>query len=149
MIEHQRRVENIPNGGYSKKINNILRENNVSHYHSAHRPKFEAPIKMGMNNGFHKESKRFSHTQRERSLMSDQLNSKKFGDYNKMNYHEEYGINEAGRDLRNLKGKMETVQEIKLKSQFSEQNSNKIEESLLNQSNYRVDLQDTFGKNNQ
>ena len=101
------------------------------------------------NNGFKKESKRFSHTQRETSLISDHLNSKKFADYNKTSYNQEYGINEAGRDQKNFKGNMETVPEIKIHSQFSEHNSNKIEESLLNQSNYRVNLQDTFGKNNQ
>ena len=65
------------------------------------------------------------------------------------NLNGEYGMSQGGFvSKQDYQGYMETAPEIKVHSHVSEKNSEKIEESLMNQSNYKVniDVNDTFGK---
>jgi hypothetical protein len=129
------------------KVKNILREHNVRGMQHSDRMSHSKPYSN--TNGFTeviKESHKYTQN-KFNSAPSDHLTSKKLGDSGKISFNGEYGMSNGGEMThKHYKGYMETVPEIKVHSHLSEQNSERIDESVMNQSNYRVNIDDTFGK---
>lgn len=133
------------------QVDNIMRQNNAGqngHGHSSGHA-FGSQVR-------HSETRKMSHKHafpnKTSSLMSDQLNSKKLGESAKISFQNEYGKGSGNGGVisqREYKGYMETVPEIRVQSNMSVGNSVKLNESEMNQSNYRVQINETFGKQNQ
>ena len=128
------------------RVNSILQENNVRGMQNSGRMIQRKPYSNGFTEVVKKESHKYSSHNKFNSAPSDHLMSKKMGDSGKLSFNGEYGLsngNEIGH--KHYNGYMETVPEIKVHSHLSEQNSERIDESVMNQSNYRVNIHDTFG----
>lgn len=86
------------------------------------------------------------------SLMSDQMNSKKLGESAKISFQNEYGRGSANGGVisqREYKGYMETVPEIRVHSKVSGTQSGNFNESEINESKLEVQINETFGNQNQ
>ena len=124
--------------GYPNKMSN------GNNYHTSYSNNNRNQMKMYDSN-HRKDSNNYLNHNKEASLMSDQNNLKKINDLNNPTYGGEYGIKE--RRHVEYKQNMKIVSGNKMNTHLSERGSNKLEESLLNQSNYRVNVQEHFGKN--
>ena len=130
------------------RVNDILQENNAERAFHAKGERTSGRDFGSTSFEMRKQSKQFA-VHKEPSLTSEKVISKNLMESTKMRSNGEYGMtNDAFISNRDFQGYMETVPEIRRHSRVSGKNSEKTDESIVNQSNYRVNINpdDTFGK---